>query len=63
MHFTLKLRLEFRTTIGLKQIHMTAKSPAHTLVEKLIAIFCRQRRRQKNISFPTEDINRSKSSG
>ena len=57
----LKLRLEFRTTIGLKQIHMTTKSPPHTLVEELTAIFCRQRWRQENISFLTEDTNRGES--
>ena len=61
IHLTLELRLEFRTTVCLKQIHMTVKSSLHTLVEELITIFCRQRWCQENINFPTEDINRGES--
>ncbi|MFC1958712.1 hypothetical protein ACFLV6_02210 [Chloroflexota bacterium] len=40
---------------------MTAKSPPHALVEEPTAIFCRQRWRQENVSFPGEDINRGES--
>ncbi len=40
---------------------MTAKSPPHALVEEPTAIFCRQRRCQENVSFPSEDINRGES--
>lgn len=40
---------------------MTAKSPPHALMEELTAIFCRQRRRQENVNFLTEDINGSES--
>ena len=40
---------------------MPAKSPPHTLVQELTAIFCCQRWHQENIGFLAESINRSES--
>ena len=41
INLALELSFEFRASVGLKQIHMTAKSPPHALVEEPTTIFCR----------------------
>ncbi len=57
MHMGFECLLEFRTTIRLQELDVTAKPSRHALFEKLIPMFCRESRCHEDVCFSREYIN------